>query len=40
MDGAAEHASVIPVIETARLRLRAHRVDDHAERVALWSTQR
>jgi RimJ/RimL family protein N-acetyltransferase len=37
MDGAAEHASVIPVIETSRLRLRAHRVDDHAERVALWS---
>lgn len=37
MDGAAERSSVIPVIETARLRLRAHRVDDHAERVALWS---
>ncbi len=37
MDGVTEHASVIPVIETARLRLRAHRVEDHAERVAMWS---
>lgn len=37
MDGVTEHSSVIPVIETARLRLRAHRVEDHAERVAMWS---
>jgi len=37
MDGATGHSSVIPVIETARLRLRAHRVEDHDERVAIWS---
>ncbi|WP_109127292.1 GNAT family N-acetyltransferase [Dyella sp. C11] len=37
MDGATEHSSVVPVIETARLRLRAHRADDHAECLAIWS---
>jgi RimJ/RimL family protein N-acetyltransferase len=37
MDGATAIASVVPVIETERLRLRAHRAEDHAERVAIWS---
>lgn len=37
MDGATEPSSVVPVIETARLRLRAHRADDHAECLAIWS---
>ena len=27
----------VPELETARLRLRAHRAEDHAERVAIWS---
>ena len=37
MDGATERSSVVPVIETARLRLRAHRADDHAACLAIWS---
>jgi RimJ/RimL family protein N-acetyltransferase len=37
MDGATECSSVVPVIETARLRMRAHRADDHAECLAIWS---
>ncbi|MHA6204504.1 GNAT family N-acetyltransferase [Dyella soli] len=28
---------LVPVIETGRLRLRAHRADDHAACVAIWS---
>jgi RimJ/RimL family protein N-acetyltransferase len=28
---------VVPVLETERLRLRAHRIEDHAERAAIWS---
>lgn len=37
MDGAAERSSVVPVVETARLRLRAHRADDLAACLAIWS---
>ncbi|QNK02642.1 GNAT family N-acetyltransferase [Dyella telluris] len=37
MDGATAGLSVVPVIETERLRLRAHRAEDHAERLAIWS---
>lgn len=37
MDGAAERSSAIPVVETERLRLRAHRADDHAPCLAIWS---
>lgn len=37
MDGATATSSVVPVIETARLRLRAHRADDHAQCLAIWS---
>lgn len=37
MDGATEVTSVVPVLDTGRLRLRAHRAEDHAERVAIWS---
>ncbi|WP_108472703.1 GNAT family N-acetyltransferase [Rhodanobacter thiooxydans] len=33
----AEPPFLVPVLDTERLRLRAHRVDDHAERVAIWS---
>ncbi|WP_130619531.1 GNAT family N-acetyltransferase [Dyella amyloliquefaciens] len=33
----AERQSPVPVIETERLRLRAHRAEDHAERLAIWS---
>lgn len=33
-DGAADAGA--PVLETARLRLRAHRVDDHAALCAIW----
>ncbi|MDG2537019.1 GNAT family N-acetyltransferase [Dyella jiangningensis] len=29
--------SSVPVLETERLRLRAHRADDHAECTAIWS---
>lgn len=34
-DGRYEGA--VPVLETARLRLRAHRSEDHAARTAIWS---
>jgi RimJ/RimL family protein N-acetyltransferase len=37
MDGAMERPSVVPVLETERLRLRAHRADDHAACLAIWS---
>ncbi|WP_114238707.1 GNAT family N-acetyltransferase [Dyella sp. C9] len=37
MDGALERPSLVPVLETERLRLRAHRPDDHAACAALWS---
>jgi len=37
MDGATAVSSVVPVIETERLRLRAHCADDHAECLAIWS---
>jgi len=37
MDGAAAVSSMVPVIETARLRLRAHRAEDHAACLAIWS---
>ncbi|PXV52316.1 Protein N-acetyltransferase, RimJ/RimL family [Dyella jiangningensis] len=37
MDGATVDTSVVPVVETARLRLRAHGVADHAECLAIWS---
>lgn len=33
----AERLPSVPVLETERLRLRAHRAEDHAERVAIWS---
>lgn len=35
--GGAERLSSVPVLETERLRLRAHRADDHAECMAIWS---
>ncbi|RAO77073.1 GNAT family N-acetyltransferase [Dyella jiangningensis] len=35
--GGAERLSSVPVLDTARLRLRAHRAEEHAERVAIWS---
>ena len=34
---AAAPASEVPVLETARLRLRAHRPDDHEACAALWA---
>jgi RimJ/RimL family protein N-acetyltransferase len=37
MDGAMERPSVVPVLETERLRLREHRASDHAERMVIWS---
>jgi RimJ/RimL family protein N-acetyltransferase len=37
MDGATAASSVVPVIETARLRLRAHRAEDHAACLGIWS---
>ena len=37
MDGATAVSSVVPVIETERLRLRAHCAKDHAECLAIWS---
>lgn len=37
MDGATAGLSVVPVIETERLRLRAHRAADHADCLAIWS---
>lgn len=36
MDG-AERLSSVPLLDTARLRLRAHRAEDHAECTAIWS---
>jgi RimJ/RimL family protein N-acetyltransferase len=35
--GGAERLSSVPVLETERLRLRAHRAEDHAECTAIWS---
>lgn len=35
--GGAERLSSVPVLETERLRLRAHRADDHAGCTAIWS---
>lgn len=35
--GGAERQSPVPVLDTERLRLRAHRADDHAECAAIWS---
>jgi RimJ/RimL family protein N-acetyltransferase len=35
--GGAERQSPVPVLDTERLRLREHRAEDHAERVAIWS---
>jgi RimJ/RimL family protein N-acetyltransferase len=35
--GGAERQSTVPVLDTGRLRLRAHRADDHAECTAIWS---
>ncbi|WP_267222469.1 GNAT family N-acetyltransferase [Dyella silvae] len=32
-----ERLTLVPVLETERLRLREHRVEDHAERTAIWS---
>ncbi|HET6554941.1 MAG TPA: GNAT family N-acetyltransferase [Dyella sp.] len=37
MDGVERQSPVVPVLDTERLRLRAHRAEDHAERVAIWS---
>ncbi|WP_243041853.1 GNAT family N-acetyltransferase [Dyella sedimenti] len=37
MNAAADRPSPVPVLETDRLRLRAHRADDHAACAALWS---
>lgn len=34
---AAVRQGIVPVLETARLRLRAHRPDDHAACTALWA---
>ncbi|WP_430387979.1 GNAT family N-acetyltransferase [Dyella sp. 20L07] len=32
-----QYEGAVPVLETARLRLRAHRIDDHAARKVIWS---
>lgn len=37
MAAATDVSSVVPVIETARLRLRAHQAGDHAACLAIWS---
>jgi RimJ/RimL family protein N-acetyltransferase len=37
MDGAIARLAAVPVLETERLRLRAHRPEDHAACAALWS---
>nr|WP_199099698.1 GNAT family N-acetyltransferase [Dyella sp. ASV21] len=37
MDGGVAQPTTVPVLETARLRLRAHRADDYAGCVAIWS---
>ncbi|HWU77848.1 MAG TPA: GNAT family N-acetyltransferase [Rhodanobacter sp.] len=37
MSVAAPSDAAVPVIETERLRLRAHRADDHATCLAIWS---
>jgi RimJ/RimL family protein N-acetyltransferase len=37
MSDATERLSPVPVLETQRLRLRAHRAEDHAACTAIWS---
>lgn len=37
MDGGVAQPTAVPVLETARLRLRAHRADDYAGCMAIWS---
>jgi RimJ/RimL family protein N-acetyltransferase len=37
MSDATERLSLVPVLETERLRLRAHRAEDHVDCTAIWS---
>ena len=37
MTAAVDTSALVPTIETERLRLRAHRADDHAACLAIWS---
>jgi RimJ/RimL family protein N-acetyltransferase len=37
MSSCSEHSGPTPVIETARLRMRAHRVEDLADCAAMWA---
>ncbi len=37
MSAATDRPNLVPVLDTERLRLRAHRAEDHADCTAIWS---